>query len=162
MKSKSYFCRFFVLLILLICMTFTILSCETEGRTEEMKKIIFTDKAPAPVGPYSQAILAGDFMFISGQIALNPETKEAEHGDIKSQTKRTLENIAAILGAGNLTMDDVVKCTVFLKDINDFKEMNEVYNEYFSESKPARATVEVSNLPLGFRVEIEATALLKD
>ena len=162
MKSRSYFYKFFILFVLLVCFIFTVVSCENEGRTEDMKEILFTDKAPAPVGPYSQAILAGGFIFVSGQAALNPETKEAEHGDIKSQTKRTLENIEEILKAQGLTMNDVVKCTVFLTDINDFKEMNEVYGEYFAESKPARSTVEVANLPLGFRVEIEAIALKED
>lgn len=126
-----------------------------------MKKTVYSGKAPEPVGPYSQGVIAGGFLFISGQGPINPETKEVEYDDIKTQTRRVLENVKAILEAADLTMGDVVKCSVFLADIKDFKEMNEVYNEYFAEGKPARTTVEVSNLPLDISVEIDAIALVK-
>ena len=123
-----------------------------------MKKIIYTESAPQPKGPYSQAVSAGGFVFVAGQGPVNPETNQFELGDIKSQTKRTLENISEILKAAGLTVNDVVKCSVFLTNINDFKEMSEVYSEFFSESKPARTTVEVSALPFGIKVEIDVIA----
>jgi 2-iminobutanoate/2-iminopropanoate deaminase len=123
-----------------------------------MKKIIYTESAPQPKGPYSQAVSAGGFVFVAGQGPVNPKTNQFELGDIKSQTKRTLENISEILKAAGLTVNDVVKCSVFLTNINDFKEMNEVYSEFFSESKPARTTVEVSALPFGIKVEIDVIA----
>lgn len=126
-----------------------------------MKKIIYTESAPQPKGPYSQAISAGGFVFVAGQGPINPKTNQFELGDIKSQTRKTLENISEILKAAGLTMNDVVKCSVFLTDINDFKEMNEVYGDFFSESKPARTTVEVSALPFGIKVEIDVIASAK-
>lgn len=126
-----------------------------------MKKIIQTDSAPEPKGPYSQAVSAGGFVFVSGQGSINPETGQFELGDVKSQTRRTLENIAEILKSAGLSMKDVVKCSVFLTDTDEFKKMNEVYSEYFSESKPARTTVEVSALPFGIKVEVDVIAALK-
>ncbi len=124
-----------------------------------MKKIINTDLAPKPVGPYSQAIEADKFVFVSGQGPINPETNQIEPGDIKSHTRRVLENITEILKAAGLNMKDVVKTTVFLTDLNNFSDMNEVYNEYFSEGKPARSTVQVARLPLNIDVEIDAIAI---
>jgi 2-iminobutanoate/2-iminopropanoate deaminase len=123
-----------------------------------MKKIIYTESAPQPKGPYSQAVSAGGFVFVAGQGPINPKTNQFELGDIKSQTRRTLDNISEILKSAGITMNDVVKCSVFLTNINDFKEMNEVYNEFFYESKPARTTVEVSALPFGIKVEIDVIA----
>jgi 2-iminobutanoate/2-iminopropanoate deaminase len=123
-----------------------------------MKKIIYTESAPQPKGPYSQAVSAGRFVFVAGQGPINPKTNQFELGDIKSQTRRTLDNISEILKSAGITMNDVVKCSVFLTNINDFKEMNEVYNEFFYESKPARTTVEVSALPFGIKVEIDVIA----
>jgi len=126
-----------------------------------MREIIKTDSAPEPKGPYSQAVSARGFVFVSGQGPINPATNQFELGDVKSQTRRTLENIAEILKSTGLTMRDVVKSSVFLTNMDDFKEMNEVYSEYFSEGKPARTTVEVSALPFGIKVEIDVIAALK-
>lgn len=124
-----------------------------------MKEAVFTDKAPEPIGPYSQAVKAGGFLFISGQIPVDKDGKLVE-GDIKAQTRQVLENIRAILEAAGAGLDDVVKVTVYLKDMNDFGAMNEVYAEYFGSSKPARAAVEVSRLPKDVRIEVEAIARL--
>ena len=119
---------------------------------------IKSDKAPKAVGPYSQAVKVGSFLFISGQIAINPETGKLEGKTVAEQTARVLKNIEAILREAGFSKNNVVKTTVYLKDIDDFAEMNRVYSEFFGEHKPARATVEVSNLPLGALVEIEAVA----
>ena len=124
-----------------------------------MKTVISTTEAPAAVGPYSQAIAAGPFVFCSGQIPLEPETGKLITGDISNQTKRVLENIAAVLHAGGLGMEHVVKTTVFLTDLANFGEMNEVYAGYFPNDAPARSTIQVAALPKGANVEIEAIAL---
>ncbi|HII61291.1 2-iminobutanoate/2-iminopropanoate deaminase [Pyrococcus horikoshii] len=123
-----------------------------------MKEVIFTENAPKPIGPYSQAIKAGNFLFIAGQIPIDPKTGEIVKGDIKDQTRQVLENIKAILEAAGYSLNDVIKVTVYLKDMNDFAKMNEVYAEYFGESKPARVAVEVSRLPKDVLIEIEAIA----
>jgi len=123
-----------------------------------MKKIN-TSEAPEPVGPYSQAIRAGDFLFISGQIPLNPQSRKIE-GNIKEQTERVIKNIEAILKAENSSLEDVVKVTVYLKDLKEFGEMNEIYERYFGNSKPARVTAEVSGLPRNARIEMDAIAYL--
>ncbi|AIF69036.1 endoribonuclease [Palaeococcus pacificus DY20341] len=125
-----------------------------------MKEIIFTEKAPKPIGPYSQAVKVGNFLFISGQIPINPETGELIQGDIKAQTRQVLENIKAIVEAAGGSLNNIVKVNVYLKDMNDFQAMNEVYAEYFGESKPARAAVEVARLPKDVKIEIEAIAFL--
>jgi 2-iminobutanoate/2-iminopropanoate deaminase len=124
-----------------------------------MKTVISTTEAPTAVGPYSQAIAAGPFVFCSGQIPLEPETGKLITGDISNQTKRVLENIAAVLHAGGLGMEHVVKTTVFLTDLANFGEMNEVYAGYFPNDAPARSTIQVAALPKGANVEIEAIAL---
>jgi 2-iminobutanoate/2-iminopropanoate deaminase len=124
-----------------------------------MKTVISTTEAPIAVGPYSQAIAAGPFVFCSGQIPLEPETGKLITGDISNQTKRVLENIAAVLHAGGLGMEHVVKTTVFLTDLANFGEMNEVYAGYFPNDPPARSTIQVAALPKGANVEIEAIAL---
>jgi len=123
------------------------------------KKIVFTEKAPKPIGPYSQAILIGNMMFLSGQIPIDPETNRIIGGSIKEQTRRVLENIKTVLESEDFSLDDVVKVTVFLKDLSIFGEFNEVYGEYFSSNPPARTTVEVSNLPKGVLIEIDAIAI---
>jgi 2-iminobutanoate/2-iminopropanoate deaminase len=124
-----------------------------------MKKIILTNNAPQPIGPYSQAILAkGEFLFISGQIALKPDGTICVN-EIKAQTKQVIENLNAILLEAGLTLSNVVKTSVMLKNMKDFPELNEVYNEYFSESKPARATFESPYLPKDVLVEIDAIAV---
>jgi 2-iminobutanoate/2-iminopropanoate deaminase len=121
---------------------------------------IRTDGAPAPVGPYSQAVRAGGFLFASGQIALDPKSGEIVPGGIQEQTRQCLENLKAVLEAGGVGLDDVVKVSVYLKEMDDFVPMNEVYATYFEGSRPARACVEVSRLPKDVRVEIEAIAAI--
>lgn len=125
------------------------------------KQVIYTDKAPAPVGPYSQAIaVKGEFIFIAGQIALNPVTGEiVGDGDIKAQTRQVMTNIEGILRESGIFWENVVKTGVFLKDLNNFTEMNQVYGEYFTDIPPARACVEVSRLPKDVLVEIECIAV---
>ena len=124
------------------------------------KKVIHTDKAPKAIGPYSQAIQAGNFLFLSGQIPLGPKTGELVKGDIRQQTQRVLENIKGVLESQGLGMENVVKVTIFLKDIANFSQVNEVYATYFASSPPARSTVEVSNLPRNAEIEIEAIAVI--
>ena len=121
-----------------------------------MKKKIATKNAPQAIGPYSQAIQCGDFLFVSGQIAIDPETGDLVEGDIEAQTERVLKNIAAIIEVAGMTVQNTVKCTCFLKDMNDFARFNSVYETYFGESLPARETVEVSRLPKDVLVEISA------
>ena len=125
------------------------------------KTIIQTTQAPAAIGPYSQAVRSNGLLFTAGQIAINPETGHVVDGDIKAQTRRVLENLKAILRAGGTDLDHVVKTTVFIKDMNEFAAMNEVYGEFFAKDPPARSTVEVARLPKDVRVEIEAIAVLE-
>ena len=124
-----------------------------------MKKIISTSEAPGAIGPYSQAVRSGSFLFCSGQIPLDPKSGQIVPGDIASQTRRVLDNIAAILKAEGLTFDHVVKTTIFLTDLADFQTVNEIYASYFNQAPPARSTVQVPALPKGARVEIEAIAV---
>ncbi|MBM4340358.1 MAG: RidA family protein [Deltaproteobacteria bacterium] len=123
-----------------------------------MKKIIQTEKAPKPIGPYSQAIQTENLIFLSGQIPVDPLTGEVVTGDVRKQTRQVLDNIKGILESQGLGMESVVKVTVFLTDIGTFSQMNEVYATYFSSSPPARSTVEVSGLAKNVDVEIEAIA----
>ena len=123
-----------------------------------MRKAIVTDKGPKPVGPYSQAIVEGDFVFVSGQGPLDPTTGKRETGNVQSETKRVFENIKAILEAAGSSLDQVMKCNVYLRDINDFAAMNEVYKTYFSAPFPARTTIQAGALPGGIAVEIECIA----
>jgi len=127
-----------------------------------MREVVETEHAPAAIGPYSQAIRAGGFVFTSGQIAIDPATQQVIAGDVAAQTVRVLENLAAILEAAGTSMDKVVRCTVFLKDMGDFKAMNEVYGKYFNEAPPARSTVEVARLPKDVLVEIDVVALTRE
>lgn len=120
--------------------------------------MIRTDKAPAPIGPYSQAILAGNELFCSGQIAIDPATGDLTGTDAASQTQQVLKNLGAVLEAAQMSYDNVIKTTIFLTDMNDFASVNEVYANYFNTSKPARSTIAVSALPKNARVEIEAIA----
>jgi len=124
------------------------------------KKVIQTEKAPKAIGPYSQAIQAGNFLFLSGQIPLDPKTGELVKGDIRQQTKQVLENIKGVMESQKLGMENVVKATIFLKDIGNFNQVNEVYATYFPSSPPARSTVEVAKLPRDADIEIEAIALI--
>ena len=123
--------------------------------------IIFTDKAPSAVGPYSQAVKAGQYLFCSGQIGINPETSKLAGDDVETQTQQVLKNISAVLRASHLNLKNIVKTTVFLSDMNDFPVINEIYEKEFSDHKPARSTVEVSRLPLDAKIEIECIALLE-
>jgi 2-iminobutanoate/2-iminopropanoate deaminase len=124
-----------------------------------MKKIISTSKAPAAIGPYSQAIEMNHVLYISGQIPLNPETGKLVAGDITVQTEQVLKNIGAILSGAGYTFSDVVKSTCMLSDISNFKAMNEVYGRYYSEKQPARSAFAVRDLPLGALIEIETIAM---
>ena len=123
-----------------------------------MKKVINTNQAPAAIGPYSQAIKVGNLVYTSGQIPINPATGNFVEGGIKEQTRQSLTNIKAILEEAGLSMNNVVKTTVFLADMNDFADMNSVYAEFFSEPYPARSAVAVKTLPKGALVELEVVA----
>jgi len=125
-----------------------------------VKEIVLTNNAPKPVGPYSQAVKADGWIFASGQIPLDPQTSKMEQADIRLQTRRVLDNLAAVLNAAGAGMKDVVKTTVFLTSMASFAAMNEVYAQYFDQSPPARSTIEVSRLPKDSLVEIECVARL--
>jgi 2-iminobutanoate/2-iminopropanoate deaminase len=124
-----------------------------------MKEIIATEQAPQAIGPYSQAVRAGNLVFASGQIPLDPATQEFVAGGIAEQTEQVLKNLKAVFAAAGVAMDQIVKTTVYLADMNDFTAMNEVYGKYFAENPPARATVQAARLPKDARVEIEAIAV---
>ncbi len=124
-----------------------------------MKTIVHTDKAPAAIGPYSQAVKAGGFLFLSGQVALDPASGQVVEGDVRAQTERVLQNLQAVLAAAGSSLAAVVKTTVFLADMNDFAAMNEVYGRFFSGDPPARVTVQVARLPKDVPVEIDLIAL---
>jgi 2-iminobutanoate/2-iminopropanoate deaminase len=124
-----------------------------------MKEIISTSEAPGAIGPYSQAVRSGSFLFCSGQIPLDPKSGQIIAGDISAQTRRVLDNIAAILKAEDLNFDHVVKTTIFLTNLGDFQTVNEVYGSYFKRNPPARSTVQVAALPKGANVEIEVIAI---
>ena len=123
-----------------------------------MKQAVSSPDAPKAIGPYSQAVRAGQLLFLSGQVPLDPAPGEIVSGDIAAQTRRVFENLAAVLKAGGRSFSDVVRTTVFLADMNDFAEVNKVYGSYFSEPYPARATVQVARLPKDARVEIDMIA----
>ena len=125
------------------------------------KQVVLTAAAPAPIGPYSQAIAANGMLYVSGQIAIIPETGQLIQTDnVAEETRQVMQNLGAVLEAGGSNFDHVVKCGIFLADMNDFGAVNEVYGAYFTSDPPARETVEVSRLPKGVRVEISAIALL--
>jgi 2-iminobutanoate/2-iminopropanoate deaminase len=125
-----------------------------------MKKIIFTDKAPAPIGPYNQAVLVGNTLYTSGQIAINPETNELVLDNIEDETKLVMENLKAVLEAAEMTFENVVKVSIFISDMGNFANINAVYGSYFNESTaPARETVQVACLPKNVNVEISAVAI---
>lgn len=122
------------------------------------KKIIRTDNAPAPIGPYNQAVQFGNMLFVSGQIAIDPKTGELYTGDIQTETKLVMENLKAILTEAGMDFSNVLKSTIFLMDMGQFAHVNEVYGSYFSENPPARETVQVAGLPKGVKVEISVVA----
>ena len=124
------------------------------------KEIIKTQKAPLAIGPYSQAVKAGNLLFVSGQISINPKTNEFNNDNIEIQTEQVLKNIKAILEAGNSSLENVVKVTIYLQDVKDFTLVNKIYSKYFEDSLPARVCVEVSNLPKNAKVEIEAIGMI--
>ena len=125
-----------------------------------MKKIITTDKAPAPIGPYSQAVLVGNMLYTSGQIAINPKTGTLVLNNIQDETNQVMQNIKAILEASNMTFENVIKTSIFISDMNDFAEINKIYGSYFDEdTAPARETVQVARLPKDVNVEISMIAV---
>ncbi|BDB57490.1 RidA family protein [Flavobacterium ammonificans] len=125
-----------------------------------MKTIIFTEKAPAPIGPYNQAVLTGNTLYTSGQIAINPSTGELVTDSIETETKQVMENLKAVLEAANMTFENVIKSTIFISDMNDFTAINSIYGAYFDEkSAPARETVQVAGLPKNVNVEISMIAV---
>src|SRR6202158_3831111 len=124
-----------------------------------MRKAVTTSKAPKAIGPYSQAVKCNGLIFVSGQVAIDPDTQQVIEGDVAAQTERVMKNLSAILTAAGSRLDLVLRCTVFLKSMNDFAAMNAVYGKYFSTAAPARSTVEVSRLPKDVLVEIDVIAL---
>ena len=124
-------------------------------------RIVHTDKAPAAIGPYSQGIVAGNFLFTAGQIALDPATGQIVQGDVTAQTERVLTNLTAVLESAGTSWADVVKTTVYLQDMADFPRVNEVYGRMIGDARPARSTVQVSGLPRGVLVEIDAVAMVR-
>ena len=125
------------------------------------RQAVATDNAPKAIGPYSQAVRAGNLLFVSGQVPIDPATGALIEGDIAAQTDRVMRNLSAILEAAGATMDHVVRCTVYLADMNDFAAMNDVYGSYFSQPAPARATIQAVRLPKDARVEIDVIASLQ-
>lgn len=126
-----------------------------------MKKVIYTDDAPKPIGPYSQATEANGFIFISGQIAIDPAVNTMITGDAKAEAEQVMKNLQAIIAEAGCSMEDVLKCTIFLRDMNDFADVNAVYGSYFTEHAPARETVAVGGLPKDAKVEISAVVMRK-
>jgi len=124
-----------------------------------MKKIIFTDKAPAPIGPYNQAVLVGNMLYTSGQIAINPTSNELVLDNIEAETKQVMENLKGVLDAAEMTFENVIKVSIFISDMNNFSKINTIYGAYFNEATaPARETVQVAGLPKNVNVEISAIA----
>jgi 2-iminobutanoate/2-iminopropanoate deaminase len=130
------------------------------GIFAQNKEIIKTDKAPVPIAPYSQGIKVNGFLFVSGQIGLNPATRKLVEGGTEAEAVQIMENIRAILSAGGARMEDIISTTIYLKDMNDFQKMNEIYGKYFTRDFPTRSTVGVSSLAAGANIEITVTALL--
>jgi 2-iminobutanoate/2-iminopropanoate deaminase len=133
---------------------------KTKGVTMLQKQIISTQDAPRAIGPYSQGVKIGDLVYTAGQIALVPQTGKLVEGGIEAQTRQVMKNLAAILEAAGASLVNVVKTTIFLTDMNDFAQVNQVYGSFFHDAPPARSTVQVSGLPLGARIEIEVIAVL--
>ena len=142
------------------CFAFSVLPVGIAKSQDTGKKVILSPNAPNPIGPYSQAIQVGKTVYLAGQGAIDPKSNQPmANASIEDQTRRTLDNLKAVLEAGGLTMDHIVSTTVFLKDISEFGKMNEVYATYFKDAPPARATVEVARLPRDLKVEISAIAV---
>ncbi|AEI46831.1 Rid family detoxifying hydrolase [Runella slithyformis] len=139
--------------------TFTFLLILIATLTFAQKTVIKADQAPAPIGPYSQAVEANGMVFVAGQIGLNPQTRQLVAGGVEAETAQIMENIKAILGAAKLSMDDIVNATLYVKDLANFPKVNEIYGKYFTANFPARATIGVDNLPAGAAVEIAVIAV---
>ena len=150
-------CRFIPRTLLLAAFA-TVAGCASHGMSADAKKVIATEKAPKAIGPYSQGIRAGNVLFLSGQIAIDPASNQFVSGTIEAETTLALNNLKAVLEANGMTMANVVSTTVYLKDLNDFAKMNAVYATYFKDAPPARATVEVARIPRDAKVEIAAIA----
>jgi 2-iminobutanoate/2-iminopropanoate deaminase len=129
-----------------------------DGLDEMEKKIIYSEKAPQPLGPYSQAVACGGFLFTAGQVGIDPRTGKLVEGGVKAETRQVMANLSVVLSEAGASFDDVVKSTIFLKDMGDFAAVNEIYGEHFRQSHPARSAIQVAALPLGALVEIEAIA----
>ncbi|CAG0990538.1 2-aminomuconate deaminase [Flavobacteriales bacterium] len=157
MRIKNIYFGFFLLLIL------NIAACNSNNKKNldsgNMKKIIETPNAPAPIGPYSQAVLASNTLYISGQIAINPLSGELITQTIEAETKQVMENLKAVLNEAGMDFNHVVKCSIFISDMNHFGKINEVYGSYFEKEFPARETVQVAKLPKDVNVEISAIAV---
>ena len=147
------------LILCTIFLTTSFLSSEDINMTKE---IIFTDKAPKAIGPYSQAVKSNGFLFVSGQIPLNPETGDLMNASIEDQAEQVIQNLKNVCEAANTSLSDIVKLTIYITDMNDFSIVNEAMAKHFSEPYPARATVEVSALPLGVNVEMDAIVFTND
>jgi 2-iminobutanoate/2-iminopropanoate deaminase len=155
MKNTVFYGIVAIAVIALIWLTLS-----ARNRTAEHNDIIATAEAPQPIGPYSQAVMRGNALFISGQVAIDPETGNADTADIAAETKRVMENIKAILAAAQMEMKNLAQVRIYLTDLSNFKTVNEVYGAYFGNGPyPARETVEVSGLPKGMHIEISATAI---
>lgn len=142
------------LLLYFLLLTFSIQPILAEPK----KEIIYTNEAPEPIGPYSQAVRYGNLLFVSGQIAINPKTNEMNNSDIEEETRQVMENIKSILKSAGMEMKNILKATIYLVDLNDFKKVNDIYGEYFEKNPPAGETVQVAKLPKGARVEISVIA----
>ena len=144
----------------LFCISFSALPVSIASGQDAGKKVILSPNAPNPIGPYSQAIQVGKTVYLSGQGAIDPKSNQPMvNASIEDQTRRALDNLKAVLEADGMTMDHIVSTTVFLKDINDFGKMNEVYATYFKDAPPARATIEAAHLPRDLKIEISAIAV---
>lgn len=153
-------CRKPFFIVGLFSIAFTTLPVGVANSQDASKKVLLSTDAPNPIGPYSQGIQVGKTVYLAGQGAIDPKTNQPMvNASIEDQTRRTLDNLKAVLEAGGMTMDQIVSTTVFLKDINDFGKMNGVYGTYFKDVPPARATVEVARLPRDLKVEISAIAV---
>ncbi len=154
MKTKSVLFAGLFLAVL-----FIFAGCTSSPSKQIVKKVISTENAPKAIGPYSQAIQIGNTLYCSGQIAINPQTGDLVTGDIQAETEQVLKNLGAVLNASGMSFEDVVKATVYMKDIADYKAINSVYAKYFKSKPPARAAVQVANLPKNVNVEISVIAV---
>lgn len=151
--------KIFIILLLLAATATATFYYYSKHNTMEPKNIIYTEKAPKPIGPYSQAILRGNTLFVSGQVAIIPSTGELDTSNIENETKQVMENIKAIVQEAGMKMSDIVKSSIFLSDMNNFGKVNEIYGKYFPSNPPARETVQVSVLPKKVNVEISVIAI---